>query len=101
MPRLEKMLHQFLLVLSVFSTATCSDCDVCPAQSVGLVRYPATLVPNSGSQTVTTQCADNASPTTSLNVACQSDGSWSGSPRCQCNSGYRPTKPVGIQVCQG
>ena len=57
-----------------------SDPEYCEAQSVGLVRYSATLVPNSGSQTVTTQCADDASPITGLSVTCRSDGRWSGSP---------------------
>ena len=84
-----------------FPIATCPDYDVCPAQSVGLVRYPATLALNSGSQTVTTQCADNASPTTGLSVTCRSDGSWSGSPQCQCNSGYQMATIDGRQVCLG
>ena len=43
---------------------------------MALVCYPATLAP----AVVTTQCADNATPTTSLSVTCRSDGSWSGSP---------------------
>ena len=68
---------------------------------MGLVHYPATLAPNSGSQTVTTQCADNASPTTSLSVTCRSDGRWSGSPQCQCNSGYRAVNVNERQLCQG
>ena len=34
--------------------------SVITAQTVGLVRYPTTQAPASGSLTVTTQCADNA-----------------------------------------
>ncbi|CAI8042608.1 Ephrin type-A receptor 5 [Geodia barretti] len=56
------------------------NCPVCPAQSVGLVRYPATLASTSGPVTVTTQCADNAHVRTgsSLSVRCSSTGSWTG-----------------------
>ena len=74
---------------------------VCEARSVGLVRYPTTLAPASGSVAVTTQCADNADRTSSsLNVRCNSDGSWSGNPRCGCNSGYQTTTVNGRQICQ-
>ena len=38
---------------------------MCEAKSEGLVRYPTTLAPVSGSVTVTTQCADNANTTDS------------------------------------
>ena len=68
---------------------------------MGLVRYPKTLAPNSGAQSVTAQCADDASPTTSLSVTCRSDGRWSGSPQCQCNTGYKATTVHGRQICQG
>ena len=69
---------------------------------MGLVRYPATTAPNSGSQTVTVQCADNARRVrSSLSVTCSSTGSWSGSPRCQCNSGYGEATIEGRQVCLG
>ena len=52
----------------------------CSERSVGLVRYPTTLAPASGSVTVTTQCADNAHIRSgpSLSVRCTSSGSWSG-----------------------
>ena len=76
--------------------------DVCPAQSVGLVHYPATPAPNSGSTTVTAQCADNARRvSSSLSVTCSSTGSWSGSPRCLCNAGYQTATIDGRQVCLG
>ena len=76
---------------------------MCPAQSVGLVRYPATPVPDSGSTTVSAQCADNARrvSSSSLSVRCSSTGSWSGSPQCQCNSGYDEATIEGRQVCLG
>ena len=70
---------------------------------MGLVRYPTTLAPASGTQFVTTQCADNAHRTSSsLSVSCDSNGNWgSQSPRCQCNSGYQTTTENGRQICQG
>ena len=64
---------------------------------MGLVDYPTTSAP----ATVTTQCADNARRTSSsLNVLCNSDGSWSGNPRCGCNSGYQVATVNGRQICQ-
>ena len=78
------------------------DPEFCEAQSVGLVRYPATLAPDSGSTTVTAECADNARRvSSSLSVTCSSTGSWSGSPRCQCNSGYEAVTVNEKQICQG
>ena len=60
----------------------------CEVKSEDLVRYPTTLAPVSGSVTVTTQCADNAHRTSSsLNVRCNHDGSWSGhTPQCECDA---------------
>ena len=70
---------------------------------MGLVRYPTTLAPASGSVTVTTQCADNAHRTSSsLNVSCTSSGNWSGTtPQCECDAGYWPTTLSGRQFCEG
>ena len=73
------------------------------ARSVGLVRYPTTLAPASGSVTVTTQCADNAHfrSGSSLSVRCTSSGSWSGTtPVCECDTGYRAVSVSGRQICQ-
>ena len=70
---------------------------------MGLVRYPAIIAPVSGSRTVaTTQCADHAQricPT--LTVWCNSDGSWTGNPQCQCYSGFQSITVDGREVCIG
>ena len=70
---------------------------------IGLVHYPTTIAPASGSVTVTTQCADNAHRTSSsLSVSCTSRGSWSGTtPRCQCDTRYRAVTVGGRQICKG
>ena len=76
---------------------------VCEAKSEGLVRYPATLAPTSGSVTVTAQCADNAHirSGSNLSVRCTSTGSWSRVPQCQCDTGYHAvTLGNGKQICQ-
>ena len=77
---------------------------MCPARAEGLARYPATLAPVSGTQSVTTQCVENAHRTSSsLSVTCSSTGSWSGqTPRCQCDTGYQEiTDQSGNRICQG
>ena len=77
---------------------------MCEGRSDGLVRYPTTLAPVSGSVTVTTQCADNAHTinSTSPNVTCTSNGSWSGqTPQCQCHEGYYEVTVNGTLTCQG
>ena len=78
------------------------SCFVIKAKSEGLVRYPNTLAPVSGSVTITTQCADNAHSTSStLNVRCTSSGTWSGAtPHCECDSDYRTATVGGKQICQ-
>ena len=53
-----------------------ADPEFCEVQSVGLVHYPKTLAPDSGSTIVTAQCADNARRvSSSLSVTCSSTGS--------------------------
>ena len=76
---------------------------LCEAQTAGLVRYPTTLAPASGTVSVTTQCADNAHRTSSsLSVTCSSSGNWGGQiPQCQCDSGYQTATVNGRQICQG
>ena len=82
-----------------------SDCTECEAKNDGLVRYPTTLAPASGSVTVTIQCADNANikAGSSLNVTCISNGSWSGHiPVCKCDEGHHvTTDDDGREICQG
>ena len=75
----------------------------CPAKSVGLVHYPTTLAPVSvtGYLPVTTQCADNAHNTSSLDVICISRGAWIGAtPHCECDSGYRAVTVRRKKICQ-
>ena len=61
----------------------------CAARQVGLVLYPRTAAPVSGSVNVDTTCAPNSERTTSLRVTCNSDGLWEGSdPVCICKPGY-------------
>ena len=75
----------------------------CPAQAVGLVRYPAKQAPVSGTFSVQTQCVSSAHrSSSSLSVRCDSDGHWSsGSPECECDLGYREVTQNGDQVCEG
>ena len=71
---------------------------------IGLVHYPTTRAPVSGSVTVTTQCADNAHiiDTASHNVTCESDGSWSGQiPQCECDFKYNEVIVNGRHICHG
>ena len=71
---------------------------------IGLVHYPTTRTPVSGSVTVTTQCADNAHilDTASHNVTCESDGSWSGQiPQCECDFKYYEAMVNGRHICHG
>ena len=77
---------------------------MCEAKSEGLVRYPTSLAPVSGSVTVTTQCVDNAQITDSstLKVMCDSHGNWSGVvPHCYCIEGYHEVTVSGVEICQG
>ena len=77
---------------------------LCEARSVGLVRYPTTLAPVSGSVTVTAKCADNAHIVagSSLSITCVSFGSWFGAvPECECDSGYQQVTVNGEQICRG
>ena len=90
------------IVVCIKKLSLLADPEFCEAQSVGLVHYPATLALDSGSTTVTAQCADNARRvSSSLSVTCSSTGSWSGSPRCQCNDGYTAVTVNNREICQG
>ena len=76
---------------------------LCEAERLGLVLYPTTLAPVSGSVTVTTQCADNAHKiSSSLSVSCTSSGTWIGIPQCECVAGYQViVDDRGMEICQG
>ena len=76
---------------------------VCQGRTVGLVRYPTTLAPDSGLVYIHTDCADNAHRISStLSVTCSFRGHWGGAvPECQCDSGYQIAVAHGRQVCQG
>ena len=70
----------------------------------GLVHYPTTLAPVSGSRIVAAQCADNAHirSGSSLYVMCVFNGSWSGlTPQCECGDGYQPTMVHNKLICKG
>ena len=69
----------------------CTAIPSCPAKYEGLVQYPTTLAPVTGSKTVTIYCADNAHTISStMDVQCAHDGSWSDFiPVCECDVGYR------------
>ena len=76
----------------------------CSAKIEGLVHYPTTIAPNSGSRIVVTQCADNAHirSGSSLNTMCVSNGNWSGLiPQCECDDGYWPTMVHDKLICKG
>ena len=90
--RYAKVNHELTTIIKHLSFSLLAGlATVCEARSVGLVHYPTTLAPASGSVTVTTQCADNAHLTNSCpNVECTSIGVWSGEiPQCECDVGYQ------------
>ena len=64
---------------------------ICPSRQVGLVLYPETLAPESGSVNVQLTCVDNAyiPESESDTVTCYHNGTWSTEvPVCECNVGY-------------
>ena len=56
---------------------------------MGLVKYPVTGAPQTGTINVVTECVPNAEQTSaSLMVTCDSNGSWGNeNPQCQCREG--------------
>ena len=68
----------------MFECIICPDGDICPARSVGLVHYPATLAPDDGTDDVAVYCADNAHITSSAQTV-----------TCTANGDY------GVEICQG
>ena len=72
--------------MDIVSSLVClAGCLVCPEQTVGLVRYPATAAPaDSSVVTVTIQCVENteqSSPSLSVTGICPTNCS---SPPCAC-----------------
>ena len=102
-PQLSRLVFKCCLIVT--NAVLHTDCDVCEAKTEGLVRYPTTLAPVSGSVTVTTQCADDAHITSgsSLSVRCESDGTWSATNvLCECDEGYEVgNNDNGRETCQG
>ena len=83
-----------------------SGCDMCQGKSVGLARYPTTLVEDRGSVSTTAECADNAHVRdgSSLSITCTSNGEWSQTitPVCDCDDEYEEVKDnSGRSICQG
>ena len=61
----------------------------CPSRQVGLVLYPETPAPVSGSVNVNIKCVDHAVVSGSSQVTCGSDGTWGPeNPVCKCCRGY-------------
>ena len=64
---------------------------ICPSRQEGLVLYPETPAPVSGSVNVQFTCVDNAYIPESVSdiVTCYHNGTWSTDiPVCECNVGY-------------
>ena len=61
----------------------------CRKKQIGLVRYPDTPAPITGSASVDVSCADNAESSSSAAVTCDSEGQWGPEmPTCGCSPGY-------------
>ena len=61
---------------------------ICPSRQEGLVLYPLTPAPVSGSVNINIKCVDNA-VSGSPQVTCHSNGTWGPeNPVCKCRPGY-------------
>ena len=61
----------------------------CHSKKVGLVYYPDTPAPSTGTCPTVAQCAENAHPTSSLGLTCDFAGHWGDeNPQCECDAGY-------------
>ena len=61
----------------------------CPSRQVGLVLYPESPAPVSGSVNINIKCVDNAVVLGSPQVTCGSNGTWGPeNPVCKCCRGY-------------
>ena len=77
---------------------------LCPAESDGLVHFPAIIAPFSGDRATTAECADNSHrDSEDLTVTCLPDGGWLYSNvMCVCDDGYRKEiGPDGRDICKG
>ena len=81
---------------------------VCRERVLGLVNYPTTHAPASGSSNVVGigQCSEHSSVdqsgATETDVVCGSEGVWADSPDCVCDPGYfRSVDSGGLASCQG
>ena len=77
---------------------------ICPSRQGGLVLYPETPAPVSGSVNVQFTCVDNAhiSETESDTVTCHSNATWSTDiPPCECNLGYENKTENDVPKCFG
>ena len=83
-------------------TSFYTDSDICEATNVGLVRYPATLAPVSGTVPITVQCTENAQITSSVtSVTCNENGVWGiQTPVCECIDGYESATVGEVEICQ-
>ena len=61
---------------------------ICPKRQVGLVLYPETPAPVSGSVNINVKCVDNAVVSGSPQATCHSNGTWGPNTQCKCNLGY-------------
>ena len=70
----------------------------CKSMQIGLVLYPETPAPVSGSSNIDITCVPNADIFGSPQVTCDSDGEWGPqNPRCECRGGYEDTR----RECRG
>ena len=94
-----RMERGFYLALHIRNHGTCAEISrllvylrVCPAVMAGLVRYPATHAPVSGSVSVLGLCTENARHSESSrpdSLRCSFEGQWfNDQTRCECNEGY-------------
>ena len=97
--------------VAIRDTGTCVEISrlrvyrhICPSHQEGLVLYPETPAPVSGSVNVQLTCVDNAyiSESESDVVTCNYDGTWGNDfPVCECNLGYADITENKVPNCVG
>ena len=74
----------------------------CPSRQVGLVLYPETPAPVSGSVTINVKCVDNAVASGSTQVTCHSNGTWGpDTSQCECSLGFANITENMVPKCVG